>query len=97
MTSEQKKAIDACKDQAAIDWATLDHPAYRTEVLHLHNVGRFDQIEALRRSEEITPTEYQWVVDRAVQLYGEQCYQNGYDAAQKAWCVGPYYEGDEQN
>jgi hypothetical protein len=59
MTSEQKKAIDACKDQAARDISKLfpliKYPDYHVAQFHA-------SAETLDR-----------IFDRAMQLYGEQC------------------------
>jgi hypothetical protein len=55
MTSEQKKAIDACKDQACLELPGNNKNWESTWINTKMNV-----------------------IDRAMQLYGEQCREEGY-------------------
>ena len=68
MTEKQRKEIDQAKDQAAIDWAN-GQTAYRSEVLHLEQVERFDQIEHLLKVGDIGKQDYDDVMDMAIQIY----------------------------
>lgn len=66
MTSEQKKAIDACKDQAAKElskgfWKRWD------DFIH----------DARNRVDWVTM--FVKYSDRAMQIYGEQCRKEGYE------------------
>jgi len=69
MTSEQKKAIDACKDQAAGE--------------HLNNDG-FPFLTYKEARQQVTGFINDEIVDRAMQLYGEQCAQHASHKGQEA-------------
>ena len=69
MTSEQKKAIDACKDQAAKEFPD---PLLLTR--------NFDSWEEATLT--LSVTNFEHVVYRAMQLYGEQCAK---EAVKHSW------------
>jgi hypothetical protein len=63
MTTEQKTAIDACKDQAAGEHLNKDGFPFLTYKEARQQVAGFINDE---------------IVDRAMQLYGEQCRKEGH-------------------
>lgn len=64
MTEEQKKAIDSCKDQAAQEFPDP-----------LHGTSNFDSWEDAIIT--LSVTNFEPVVTRAMQLYGEKMFEEG--------------------
>jgi hypothetical protein len=68
ISETEKKLIDACKDQAAKEFSEKPNPYKRILVEHGNGAMKDKIIDA--------------VIDRAMQLYGEQCRKEGYDQGQ---------------